>query len=171
MAVNDVLQTSEYRELIERDNMLTLIEFFQYKNFDTDRFNVSLEFWFQMNSMKDDEFLILTDDLINLIGFKASAQNVSHGRSHLLAFIRKHFQNGIDFLATANSVTKNSRGGAHTKFEIRMKKRAFKKMLIKVNTQTSDLIHDYILDFESIAVEFMRYQSDVERYHNARLKE
>ena len=45
-------------------------------------------------------------------------------------------------------------------FEIRMQKRPFKKLLLKVGTSTSDLIHDYILDLEQGAMKYIVYQNE-----------
>jgi hypothetical protein len=57
-------------------------------------------------------------------------------------------------------LAKTGRGGAHHKIEIHMKKRPFKKMLVKVGTSTSDLIHEYLLDIEEGCMKYALYQEE-----------
>ena len=157
-------QLSEFDELIiQYGQDLTFCDFLQCQGFDETKFTVPLQFWFDLNTKRDDEWFVLTDDIINLIGFKSSESNPSHNRSNLLAFIRNNFTEGIDFFTTAIAVVKKGSGGHH-KIQIEMKKRPFKKMLLKVGTETSDLIHDYILDIESGAMKYILYQKQCELY-------
>ena len=145
-------------DIINSSDNLSLCEYLSSTGFDANKFNIPLEFWFCLNSMADDGWFTLTDELINLIGFKSSASNPSHNRSNLLAFIRKHFSESLDFLATSVKVAKSSRGGAHHRIDIQMKKRPFKKMLLKVGTSTSDIIHEYLLDIEEGCMKYAFYQ-------------
>ena len=138
---------------------LSLCEYLSSIGFDANKFDIPLQFWFNLNSMKDDEWFVLTDEMINLIGFKSSEANQHHSRSNLFAFIRKHFIEGLDFSKTSIAVSKTGRGGAHHKLEIQMKKRPFKKLLIKVGTSTSDIIHDYLLDIEAGCMKYAWYQA------------
>ena len=128
---------------------LSLCEYLSSIGFDANKFDIPLQFWFNLNSMADDEWFVLTDQMINLIGFKASESNENQRRSNMFAYIRKHFIEGLDFDKTSIVVPKTGRGGAHHKLEIKMKKRPFKKLLIKVGTSTSDIIHDYLLDIRA----------------------
>ena len=82
----------------------------------------------------------------------------------IIVLIRNHFTEGIEFLTTEIAVVKVGRGGAQNKLKIQMKKRPFKKMLLKVGTKTSDLIHDYILDIENGAMKYILYQKQCELY-------
>ena len=45
-----------------------------------------------------------------------------------------------------------------------MRKRPFKKMLLRVGTITSDLIHDYLLDLEQGAMKYVVYQKECQMY-------
>jgi len=56
------------------------------------------------------------------------------------------------------------RGGAHYKYEIRMKKIPFKKMLIKVGTSVSDLIHDYLIELDEGVQQYALYQKECQVY-------
>ena len=69
----------EYHELIvqRKCTELEFCEFLRQIKFDIDRFTVPLDFWFDLNRKKDDEWILLTDELITLIGFKVSDSNPS----------------------------------------------------------------------------------------------
>ena len=58
---------------------------------------------------------------------------------------------------------------------IHMKKRPFKKLLVKVGTETSNLILDYLLDIEESLVEYLKYSKACElqknREHIAQIRE
>ena len=146
---------------------LTLCEFIANSGFDVDRYAIPLQFWFDLHEKSDDEWFVLTDDLINLIGFKSSVSNISHNRSNLLKFIRKHFTENVDFLVTTIGVAKKTRGGAHHRIDISMKKRPFQEMLLSVRTDTSKLLHRYFIDFENLCKDYILYQKDQE---NKRLR-
>jgi hypothetical protein len=152
----------EFRNLIvvEGKRDMSLIDFLACTGFDAKRYNISLDFWFQMNQMKDDNFFVLTDELIDLIGFKKSASNPNHNRSHLLAFLRKNFKEKDHFLTTEVAVARKNSTGATRKLEIQMKKKPFKKMLLKVQTSTSEEIHDYFLDLEDRVRSYVMYQNE-----------
>ena len=152
----------EYHELIVQRKMteLDFCEFLRHINFDMDRFAMPLDFWFELNRKKDDEWIVLTDELIGLIGFRSCTSNRSSSRSNLAKFINTNFIKNIDFLANPIGLAKTARGGAHYKHEIHMKKRPFKKMLLKVCTETSELIHDYVLDMEQAMIQYMVYQKE-----------
>ena len=152
----------EYHELIvqRKYTELDFCDFLRHTKFEMNRFAMPLDFWFELNRKKDDEWILLTDELISLIGFKVSDSNPSSARSHLFKFINTNFIENTDFLTNFIAVAKNTRGGAHRKLEIHMKKRPFKKMLLKVGTKTSDLIHDYVLDLEQAMIQYMVYQKE-----------
>ena len=174
--IQDRGENLEFHELIvqQKRTDMGFCEFLKYINFDTTRFALPLEFWFELNNRKEDEWFLLTDEMISLIGFKSSESNPSVGRSNLLKFLRKNFNEGVHFLLDMVGLAKNSRGGAHHMFEIRMQKRPFKKLLLKVGTSTSDLIHDYILDLEQGAMKYIVYQNECRvhllRNENSNLK-
>ena len=154
-------QLSEFHELIvQHGQNLTFRDFLHYQGFNENRFTVPLQFWFDLNTKRDDEWFLLTDEIINLIG---SLSNTSHNCSSLLAFIKNYFIEGIDFFTTAIAVPKQSNGECY-KIEIQMKKRPFKKMLSKVGTETSDFIHGYVLDIEHGAMKYVLYQNHCALY-------
>ena len=77
---------------------LTFAQFLQrHESFKVDQFTVPLLFWMSLNELKKDEWFKLTDDIIDLIGYKSSVSDVSNNRSALLKFMRKFFKEGIDF--------------------------------------------------------------------------
>ena len=155
-----------YKEVIDsgvRD--LTYTQFIEYFQIDLERFAIPLKFWFSLNKLKNEEWFILTDDLINLIGYKSSNSNKCHNRSNLFGFIRKQFKEHLDYYTTAPVVPSTGRGG-HNKLDIYMKKRPFKKLLATVGTETSRLILDYLLDLEDSVVEYMEYSKACELENN-----
>ena len=54
----------------------------------------------------------------------------------------------MDYIEHSVALVRTGRGGAHHKIEIRMKKRPFKRMLLKLRTSTANLIHEYLLRIE-----------------------
>ena len=77
---------------------LTFAQFLErHENFKLDQFSVPLIFWMSLNELKKDEWFKLTDDIIDLIGYKSSVSNVNNNRSALLKFMRRNFKEGIDF--------------------------------------------------------------------------
>ena len=142
------------------NDTLSLCEHLAMTGFDANTFNIPLEFWLNLNLMTDQEWILLTDELIELIGFKSCESNPSVGKSNLLKFIRKHCIQGVEYMEHTIVLAKTGRGGAHHKIEIHMKKRPFKKMLVKVGTSTSDLIHEYLLDIEEGCMKYALYQEE-----------
>ena len=136
---------------------LTFAEFLEREKFEVNLFAIPIKFWLSLNQLKKDEWFTLTDEIIDLIGYKSCASNASVGRSNMLRFMRKNFEEGTDFFANRERCTKTGSGG-HNKFEIRMKKYPFKRMLLKVGTQISDLIHDYLIKLEEVTIKYMNYQ-------------
>lgn len=149
---------NENEGIEELSENLSLCEYLAIIGFDANKFNIPLQFWFDLNTLTDDEWFVLTDEMIQLIGFKSSESGQHHSRSNFFAFLRKNFSEGLDFIKTSIAVSRTGRGGAHHKIEIQMKKRPFKKMLLKVGTSTSDLIHDYLLDIEAGCMKYALYQ-------------
>ena len=100
------------------NNKMSLFEFLESTGFDIHRFAIPLQFWFDLNAKSNDEWVWITDELINIIGYKSTESNVNHSGCSLLRFIRAHVQEGSDFLTTLDSVVKKGRGGAQYKTEI-----------------------------------------------------
>ena len=62
-------------------------QFLLYMGFNMEQFAVPLKFWFELNRLKNDLWFSLTDEIIDLIGYKCSASNDTHNRSNLMRFI------------------------------------------------------------------------------------
>ena len=159
-------QCIEYYDLIVVQNRtsMSICEFLDYIGFDANRFAVPIHFWFELSSKTRDEWFVLTNELIDLIGFKSCDSNTTNNRSHLFRFIRKHFVKDVDFSMIPLRRLIETRGGAHYKYEIRMKKIPFKKMLIKVGTNVSDLIHDYLIELDEGVQQYALYQNQCQLY-------
>ena len=153
------ITANNYTELIdEGHNNMDLCSFLSYHGFEADRFNIQLDFWFALNKKSNDEYFTLTDDLVDLIAYKGKTGTKSHQRTNLLRFIEKHFTEHLDYKAVPVTVSGTGHGGLRQKTEIMMKKRPFKELLMSVGTDTSRLIHSYILDLEEGVTQYMVYQ-------------
>ena len=144
-----------YRYIISNEipRNLRLDEFLEYYQFDLERY-APLQFWFGLNDISNDTFFVLTDDLIEMIGFARIGLSDKH-RANLLRFIRKNFQEHVHFVEEYI--------GSHNKIQISMKKRPFKMMLLKIGTKTSELVHEYLLDFEEHCLAYMCYEDACKR--------
>jgi phage anti-repressor protein len=158
--------TLKYKNLIvdEKLTKMELREFLSCQGFDPSKYTIELDFWFQLHSVSDDVFIELTDELIDLVGFKSSESNKSSYRSHLITFIRKNFKENEDFLANFEKLAKTGRGGAHHKLKIEIKKQSFKELLLLVHTEKSKMIHKYLLDLEHYTREYVLYQTECRMY-------
>ena len=129
---------------------LTFCEFLASHGFDANKFNFPLQFWVDLNLMTDDQWFVLTDELIILIGFKASASYPSHNRSSLFRYVRKKFIEGKEYRFTDEKVNRKSRGGAHTKKLLEMTKSAYVRLLqitfeLRTNKQKTKSHFVYVL--------------------------
>ena len=96
---------------IERD--MKLEEFLECIEFDMERY-APLKFWFSLNQISDDEFFVLTEELMDLIGFSKKGSNEKL-RTNVLKFVRKNFEEHVDYVEEVH--------GAFHKIQIKMKKR------------------------------------------------
>ena len=70
------IKGNNYTELIKQgqDNM-DLCSFLNYHGFDAERFGIKLQFWFELNNRGHDEYFVLTDELVDLIGYRGTLQS------------------------------------------------------------------------------------------------
>ena len=92
-------QRIEYYDLIVVQNRtsMSICEFLDYIGFDANKFALPISFWFELSSKTRDEWFVLTNELIDMIGFKSCESNTSNNRTNLFRFIRKHFIQDVDF--------------------------------------------------------------------------
>ena len=131
---------------IARD--LDLGQFLAFHQINSNCFGLPLQFWFNLNNIDNDTFFEITNEMIQAIGFSE--------RASLYCFIRKHFVEHVDY--KEEFITNTSFGGSHYNVIIKMTKRPFKKLLMKVGTETSKALYAYLIEFEEACVEYMRYQ-------------
>ena len=69
------MATYKFNDIIVRQNKksLTLCDFFEITNFNPSQFFDS-SFWCALNSLDDDEWFEVTDDVIEKIGFKGESK-------------------------------------------------------------------------------------------------
>ena len=136
-----------YIQLGEIHRDMKLHEFLAFHEIDFTKFGLPLQFWYDLNNVDDDHFFEITDEVIEAIGFSKPKS--------MYRFIRKNFREHIDY--TEELVQNTGVHGVH-RIVIKMKKRPFKQLLMKVGTETSETLHTYLIEFEEACVEYMRYQ-------------
>ena len=158
------MATYKFNDIIVRQNKksLTLCDFFEITNFNPSQFFDS-SFWCALNSLDDDEWFEVTDDVIEKIGFKGESKKCNF-RTNLFKCIKKHFVENIDYMFTLHNVKVTNGSGNHNKNTLKMKRDSFKMLLMKVNTQHSDQIYKYLIAFENNVKQYAIYQHECQLY-------
>ena len=94
----------KFHELIVNQNKITLslCDFFDITDFDPSQFFDS-SFWCALNSLEDDEWFEVTDDVIEIIGYKGTETRIDNIRSSLFRFIKNHFIENINYMFILHS--------------------------------------------------------------------
>ena len=71
---------------------LTFAQFLEREEFEVNLFAVPIKFWLSLNQLKKDEWFTLSDEIIDLIGYKCSGSNDMHNRSKFDKIHSKKFQ-------------------------------------------------------------------------------
>jgi len=144
--------TYKFHELIIHQNKLslTLCDFFEITDFNPSQFFDS-SFWCALNSLDDDEWFEVTDDVIEIIGYKGTLARMDSIRSNMFSFVKKHFIENIDYMLFHEQKWKCAGSVGRNKLTLKMKRDSFKMLLMKVNTQYSDQIYKYLMTFEKLA--------------------
>ena len=155
----------KFNDLIVRQNKLSLslCDFFEITDFNPSQFFDS-SFWCALNSLDDDEWFEVTDDVIEIIGYKGTETRIDNIRSSLFRFIKNHFIENIDYMLILHSCRIESSVDSHRKMTLKMKRDSFKMVLMKSNTQNSDQIYRYLIAFENQVKKYAMYQSECEMY-------
>ena len=150
----------EFYDLIVRDDKtsMSLYDFLLYLGFNENKFRLSLRLWIDLTTTKRDEWFVLNDALISTLGYKR--------RAVLLTFIRSRFVESTDFGVINTRTVRVTRGGEHYKREIRMRKRSFLKLLVKLDTNVSRAIHDYTSDVDESVHRYDLYRKECELHEN-----
>ena len=108
--------TYKFHELIVQQNKisLTLCDFFEITNFDPNQFFDSF-FWCALNSLGDDKWFEVSDDVIETIGYKGTMTRMDSTRNNMFNFIKKHFIENIDYMFVHESKCAKSGSGGHNK--------------------------------------------------------
>ena len=83
----------KFNDLIVNENKLSLslCDFFEITDFNPSQFFDS-SFWCALNSLEDDEWFEVSDDIIEIIGYKGTVARMDSIRSNMFSFVKKHFQ-------------------------------------------------------------------------------
>ena len=99
----------------------------------------------KLNSMTDDEWFVITDELINFIGFKSFTSNPTHNCSNLFSCVWRKFIEDKDYRISNVKVKKQGRGGAQSKNILEMTKSAFTILIQKTcelrNNERKEKVH------------------------------
>ena len=122
--------TYKFHELIVNQNKvsLSLCEFFEITDFDPSQFFDS-SFWCALNSLEDDEWFEVSDDIIEIIGYKGTETRIDNIRSNLFRFIKNNFIENIDYTFILHSGRIQSSTDSHRKMTLKMKCDLFKMLL------------------------------------------
>ena len=157
--------TYKFHELIVHQNKLSLslCDFFEITDFDPSQFFDS-SFWCALNSLEDDEWFEVSDDVIEIIGYKGSGARKDNIRNNLFSFVKRCFIENIDYNFTLFRKSGISGSGGHTKNTLKMKRDSFKMLLLTANTQNSKDIYRYLIAFENNVKQYAIYQHECQMY-------
>ena len=114
----------------------SLYDFLSYQGFNDTVFQLSLHVWIDIITTNRDDWFVLTDELIRTLGYKR--------RTVLLKFLRSHFIDSTDYVVINTRITRVTRNGEYHKRDIRMRKRSFTRLLVKLDTNVSRDIYEYM---------------------------
>ena len=158
----------KFHDLIVNQNQLSLslVDFFDVLGFNPNQFFDS-SFWCALNTLEDEEWFEITDDIIAKIGYKGTEGKLFAIRNNTFRVLKKHFTENVDYMfAYQVGYAKTGRGGQN-KMTLKMKRDSFKMLLLTVNTQYSKDIYRYLIAFENHVKQYAIYQRECES-HNAK---
>jgi hypothetical protein len=135
---------------------ISLEEFMQIRNFDAKKI-FKTEFWFMLNDLDPDAWFVIPEEVINSIGYKNSGKEYHH-RGSLFRLIKKQFVETKDYRLLSTCAGSGSSMNSK-RLHLEMKRDSFKKLLMKINTEHSDQIYDYLIAFENTVLEYKNYQN------------
>ena len=153
--------TYKFHELIVNQNQtsLSLCDFFNISNFDPSQFFDST-FWCALNSLEDDDWFEVSDDVIEIIGYKGTETRIDNIRSNLFRFLKNHFIENIDYMFILHGRSIQPTTDSHRKMTLKMKRDSFKMLLLTANTQNSKNIYRYLIAFENNVKQYAIYQHE-----------
>jgi len=114
--------TYKFNDLIVHQNKvsLTLCDFFEITDFDPSQFFDS-SFWCALNSLEDDEWFEVNDDIIEIIGYKGTVARKDNIRTNLMCFIKSHFTEHADYKLSSLDHSSNAKNkGGRSKMRLEM---------------------------------------------------
>ena len=89
----------KFHDLIVVNNKLSLslCGFFYLTEFDPNQYFDS-SFWCALNSLGDDEWFEVTDEIIERVGYKGTTARMDNIRTTLFNFLKKHFIENMDYI-------------------------------------------------------------------------
>ena len=147
--------------------MLSITQFIDDGDYTIDKIYVD-KFW---NTLNDKEWVFLSDDLIQMIGFTEN--------KNCFRLMKSLFNEEKDYLKISSDESRllkihgtdecheKIHGSDESRFlkahgnkkTYKINTKAFKKLLLKANTTYSDKIYDYYIQLEEIFFHYTKYQS------------
>jgi len=127
---------------------MSIEDFFKAQNFESDKYFQSM-FWLMLNDLEPEVWFVVPDEVIQVLGNRTCQKGQQ--RYNLFRSIRLYFKEDIEFKLIPLGCRR---------FELQMKRDSFKKLLLKVNTQNSEKIYDYLIAFESHVLRYIQYQKE-----------
>lgn len=145
-------------------------EFIKKYKYNVDR--KYLELLWPLYGKENSGWIEITDDMISSFGYKGKGKNIRHIRTNLFRFIQNKFNENQDYkfeLSTCKteketSNDKKENRGGHNKKTLYMKKKAFKTLLLSVNTYQKDRSIEYFISIETLFHDF--YKAKCKNYEH-----
>ena len=141
-------------EFNDETTPLSLYDFLSCRGFNDTEFRLSLESWIDLITTKRDGWFGLPNELIRTLGYKR--------RSVLLKYLRTHYIDGTDFVVVNTRLVRVTRGSDHYKRDIRMRKKSFARLLLRLDTNVSRAVHDYMTDVDENVHGYDVYKKECE---------
>ena len=100
---------------------LSLVDFFDVLGFNPNQFFDS-SFWCALNTLEDEEWFEITDDIIAKIGYKGTEGKLFAIRNNTFRVLKKHFTENIDYIFTYQVGYVKSGSGGQNKMTLKMKR-------------------------------------------------
>jgi phage anti-repressor protein len=163
-----ILKNINIQELVNNNtNLLTIKELLNKVNYNTDNLYID-RFW---NSIKDDKWIYLDNELILWLGYK----DIKHGKEQIIKLFKKYNKENEDYKILNNNEfdiknfcagqymeqnKKEEKRGAHNKQYITISTDCFKELCMYIGTSKSKEIKKYYIELEKVFKFYLEYQNE-----------
>ena len=126
----------------------SLAAFFDAAGFKPEKYAFDIEFWLELNSLNEETFFVIDDDIISIFGYKTNGGGDNNERKNFFRMIKNHFRENSDYKITVQRRTEIVRKGNPNYTELEMTKGTFKMACLLAKTEKSTEIYKFLLDLE-----------------------